>query len=71
MKDLECGDIKVVNSGSLGIDFYSTIDGKKIMFLNQASELALLEWLKAKYPNCHSADDVLVGLKRGNYETPI
>ena len=48
IRNLDLGDIQVEDSGQLGLDFYH-VDGEKIMFLNAASELALLEFLQRKY----------------------
>lgn len=60
MKDLDLGDLVAIDSGDLGIDFYHK-DGKKIMFINQASELVMLEWLKEKYPLDRQSPNVLLG----------
>jgi hypothetical protein len=47
LKDLDCGDMVIKDSGDLGFDVYRK-DGQKIMFLNKIGERVLLDWLIEK-----------------------
>lgn len=50
LKDLDCGDILIKDSGDLGLDLFHK-DGTKLMFLNKISERLLLDWLQEKNKN--------------------
>jgi hypothetical protein len=65
--NLDLGDVELHDSGDLGIDIFNKFGkgkGKKVLWLNQASELALLEWLKKKYPEGRDSRNVLLGLRQ-------
>lgn len=50
LKDIDCGDIVIKDSGHLGLDIYHR-DGTHLMCLNKIGERLLLDWLVEKNKN--------------------
>lgn len=48
IEDLDMGDLVIKDSGTLGLDVYSKIDGKKVCFFNSIGCEALRKWLERK-----------------------
>lgn len=55
------GDLYMIDRGGLGVDFYAKTGDKRLLFLNQGGELALLAFLRQKYPRSRESDNVLLG----------
>ena len=60
----DLGDVHGEDRGDLGIDIRNSSSGKKVLWLNQASELAMLEYLQLKYPQGNKSPNVLLGNSR-------
>lgn len=54
-----------VDRNEAGCEYYRISDGRKMLSLDQAGELALLEILQAKYPQGRSSLHVPLSLKEG------